>query len=229
VATSNSQHAPEAAFTESRRIRILVADDHPVVCFGLLGIIRTQLDMEVVGEARNGCEAVRMFREHLPDITLMDLRMPEMGGVEAIREIRREHKGAAVIVLTTYHGDEEIRRALAAGAQAYLLKGMSHTKLLEAIHSVRQGRQYLPSPVCDSLGTQPAGSTLSRREIDIMRLMAGGCNNSQIADKLCISPGTVKWHVNMILRRLDVRDRTQAVVVALSRGIVEPQEVVRPQ
>jgi two-component system NarL family response regulator len=225
----NSQHAPEAVLAESRRIRILVVDDHPVVCFGLLGIIRTQPDMEVVAEARNGREAVRMFREYRPDVTLMDLRMPEMGGVEAIREIRREHKGAAVIVLTTYHGDEEIRRALTAGAQAYLLKGMSHIKLLEAIHSVHQGRQYLPPPVRDSLATQPPGTTLSPREIDIMRLMASGRNNSQIADALCISPGTVKWHVNMILRRLDVRDRTQAVVVALSRGIVEPQEVVRPQ
>lgn len=226
---SKPQHAPEPVFTEARRIRIMVVDDHPVVCFGLLGIIRTQSDMEVVAEARNGREAVRMFCEYRPDITLMDLRMPEMGGVEAIREIRQEHKGAAVIVLTTYHGDEEIRRALAAGAQAYILKGMSHTKLLEAIHSVHQGRQYLPPPVRDSLATQPPGSTLSRREVDIMRLMVSGCTNSQIAEMLCISPGTVKWHVNMILRRLDVRDRTQAVVVALSRGIVEPQEVIRVQ
>src|SRR6185312_4799819 len=153
----------------------------------------------------------------------------EMGGVEAIREIRQEHKAAAVIVLTTYHGDEEIRRALGAGAQGYLLKGMSHTKLLEAIHSVHQGRQYLPAPVRDSLATQVPGSTLSPREIEIVRLMVSGYNNSQIADALCISPGTVKWHVNMILRRLDVRDRTQAVVVALSRGIVEPQELIRAQ
>lgn len=204
----------------------MVVDDHPVVCFGLLGIIRTQADMTVVAEARNGREAVKLFREHRPDVTLMDLRMPEMGGVEAICEIRQEFKTAAVIVLTTYHGDEEIRRALAAGAQAYLLKGMSHTKLLEAIHSVHEGRRYLPTPVLDSLGTQPAGSALSPREIEIMRLIVSGCNNSQIASALYISPGTVKWHVNMILRRLDVRDRTQAAVVALNRGIVEPQETI---
>lgn len=227
--SSKSHHAPEAVLMEKPRIRIMVVDDHPVVCFGLLGIIRTQPDMEVVAEARNGREAVRLFREHRPDVTLMDLRMPEMGGVEAIREIRQEQKTAAVIVLTTYHGDEEIRRALAAGAQAYLLKGMSHTKLLEAIYSVHEGRQYLPPPVRDSLATQTPGSTLSPREIEIVRLMVSGYNNSQIAEALCISSGTVKWHVNMILRRLDVRDRTQAVVVALSRGIVEPQELIRTQ
>src|SRR3954470_683402 len=132
---------------ETAKIRVLVADDHPVVCAGLSAIINMQPDMQTIGVAKNGKEAVRLFEEHRPDVTLMDLRMPEMGGVEAIREIRQEHKTAGVIVLTTYHGDEEIRRARAAGAQAYLLKGMSHTKLLEAIHSVHEGRQYLPAPV----------------------------------------------------------------------------------
>jgi DNA-binding NarL/FixJ family response regulator len=227
VASPQPPRLDGSAGPKTRPIRIMVVDDHPVVCFGLLGIISTQPDMEVVAEARNGRDAVRLFRELRPDITLMDLRMPEMGGVEAIREIRREHKRAAFIVLTTYHGDEDIRRAVAAGAQAYLLKGMSHTKLLEAIHSVHAGHQYLPAPVRDSLGAQPAGAALSRRELEIMRLIVSGYNNSQIATALYISPGTVKWHINTILRRLDVHDRTQAAMEALRRGIVEPQESIR--
>jgi two-component system NarL family response regulator len=205
----------------------MVVDDHPVVCFGLQGIVRTQPDMAVVAEAHNGREAVQLFRQHRPDVTLMDLRMPEMGGVDAIKAIREEYKNAAVIVLTTYHGDEEIRRALNAGAQAYLLKGMSHTRLLEAIHSVHEGRQYLPRPVLDSLGTQASGSALSPREIEILQLIVDGRSNSEIASALYISHGTVKWHVNMILRRLDVHDRTQAAMAALSRGIVEPKEPIR--
>ncbi len=219
--TQPSADTGPAAATDA--IRIMIADDHPVVCFGLLGIIRTQPDMTVVAEAKNGREAVALFREHRPDVTLMGPpRMPEMGGVEAIHLMRQEDKKCAVIVLTTYHGDEEIRRALAAGAQAYVLKGMSHGKLLDAIRSVHAGHQYLPRIVVESLGTQPAGSALSRREIEILQLIVGGLNNQQIADTLNISHGTVKWHVNTILRRLGVHDRTQAAMAALKRGIVEP-------
>jgi two-component system NarL family response regulator len=146
------------------RIRILIVDDHAVVCFGLRGIIGTQPDMTVVAEARNGKEAVALFREYRPDITLMDLRMPEMGGVEAIRLIQQEHPHGSFIVLTTYDGDEEIRRALTAGARAYVLKGMSHTKLIEAIRSVHAGRQYLPDAVLKSLKLKPraARSALAR-------------------------------------------------------------------
>ncbi len=209
------------------KIRTMVAEDHFVVRVGLSSIINSQPDMVNIAEAGNGLQAVELFEKHQPDVTLMDLRMPEMGGVDAIKAIREEHKTAAVIVLTTYHGDEEIRRALVAGAQAYLLKEMSHTKLLEAIHSVHEGRQYLPRPVLDSLGTQVSGSALSPRELEILRLIVGGLNNSEIASALFISHGTVKWHVNMILRRLDVHDRTQAAMAALSRGIVESQEPTR--
>jgi two-component system NarL family response regulator len=205
------------------RIRILIVDDHAVVCFGLRGIIGTQPDMTVVAEARNGKEAVALFREYRPDITLMDLRMPEMGGVEAIRLIQQEHPHGSFIVLTTYDGDEEIRRVLTAGARAYVLKGMSHTKLIEAIRSVHAGRQYLPDAVLKSLKLKPAGCTLSPREVQILRLIVKGLSNHEIAVELNISYGTVKWHVNMILSRLDVHDRTQAALAAISRGIIEAQ------
>jgi two-component system NarL family response regulator len=213
---------PTSPAEEQGTIRIMLVDDHPVVCFGLRGIIQTQPDMTVVAEARNGKEAIAFFRQYHPDVTLMDLRMPEMGGVEAIQAIRQENKSAAVIVLTTYHGDEEIRRALTAGARAYILKGMSHTKLIEAIRSVHAGRKYLPRPIRESLSPQAAGSVLSRREVEILQLIVRGLNNQQIAEALNISHGTVKWHVNVILRRLDVHDRTQAAMAGLNRGIVEP-------
>jgi DNA-binding NarL/FixJ family response regulator len=203
----------------------MIVDDHPVVCFGLRGIVQTQPDFTVVAEARNGKEAVAFYRELRPDVTLMDLRMPEMSGVEAIQAIRQEYKSAAVIVLTTYHGDEDIRRALAAGALAYILKGMSHTKLIEAIRTVHAGRRYLPQLIRESIGPQHPGSTLSRREVEILQLIVRGLNNQQIAAELNISHGTVKWHVNIILRRLDVRDRTQAAMAGLTRGIVEPPAV----
>jgi DNA-binding NarL/FixJ family response regulator len=207
----------------------MVVDDHPVVCFGLLGIIRNQPDMTVVAEARNGIDAIARFREFRPDVTLMDLRMPGMSGVAAIREIRKAFPTAAIIVLTTYHGDEEIRQALAAGAQAYLLKGMSHVKLVEAIRSVHMGRRYLPSVVRDSLDGQPPASALSPRELEILRLIVAGLSNSQIAGALYITHGTVKWHVSMILRRLNVQDRTQAAMVALKRGIIDPEEPISGQ
>jgi two-component system NarL family response regulator len=215
--------APDEILSSAPQIRILIVDDHAVVCFGLRGIIGTQPDMTVVAEARNGKEAVANFRKYRPDITLMDLRMPEMGGVEAIRAILQEFPDSSFIVLTTYDGDEEIRRALTAGARAYVLKGMSHTKLIEAIRTVHSGRQYLPPALVKSLKVKPAGSTLSPREVEILRLIVKGLNNHQIATELNISYGTVKWHVNMILSRLNVHDRTQAALAAINRGIIEPR------
>ena len=206
---------------ESGVIRVLIADDHPVVCLGLLGIINGQPDMIVVAQARSGTQAVALARKHSPDVILMDLRMPEMGGVEAISAIRAERPESAVIVLTTYQGDEDIRKAIAAGAQAYLVKGMSHLKLLDAIRSVRAGHQYFPRSIRNSVPGKLNRSALSPRELDILRLIVKGLNNQEIADTLSITRGTVKWHVNIILRRLDVNDRTQAVVVAAQRGIVE--------
>lgn len=198
-----------------------MVDDHPVVCHGLTAIISTQKDMNVVAQASNGREAVERYREHKPDVTLMDLRMPELGGVEAIRTIRDEFPNAGFIVLTTYQGDEDIHKALTAGAQAYLLKGMPHGELLSAIRTVHSGLRYLPPPVLKSLADRPPGSELSAREIGILRLIVKGMSNKEIATVLGITEGTVKWHINIILGRLHVSDRTQAAVAALQRGIIE--------
>jgi DNA-binding NarL/FixJ family response regulator len=203
------------------KIRVMVADDHPVVCMGLSAMISTQADMTMVGEAANGREAIELFRQHQPDVTLMDLRMPVCGGVEAIRAIRSFSEHGGFIVLTTYQGDEDIHRALVAGASAYLLKGMPHGELLQAIRSVHAGLRYLPPAVLKSLAERPPGNELSPRELDILRLICEGQSNKRIAEALGITEGTVKWHINIILSRLNVSDRTQAVVTALHRGIVE--------
>jgi DNA-binding NarL/FixJ family response regulator len=203
------------------KIRVMVVDDHPVVRFGISAIIGTQPDMAVVAQAANGRQAVELYRRHHPDITLMDLRLPEMSGVEAIRAIREDYPASGFIVLTTYQGDEDIHRALTAGAQAYLLKGMSHHELLDAIHKVHSGRPYLPSPVMRTLAQRPPNSDLSQRELQILELIVKGHSNKEIAHVLGITEGTVKWHVNILFGRLNVSDRTQAAVAALHRGIVE--------
>jgi DNA-binding NarL/FixJ family response regulator len=205
----------------SDKIRVLIVDDHPVVCRGLAAIIQTEQGMSVVGQAFNGVQAVEMFRRHQPDVTLMDLRMPLMTGVEAIRAIREFRPTAAFVVLTTYHGDEDIHRALKAGAQSYLLKGMSDQELLGAIRNVHAGLRYLPQPVLDSLANRPPKSELTERELQILNLIVKGMSNRQIAETLGITEPTVKWHVNILLSRLNVSDRTQAAVAALQRGIVE--------
>lgn len=207
--------------SESKQIRVLVVDDHPVVCFGLAAMINTQSDMTAVAQASDGVEAVALFRKHLPDVTLMDLRMPKMGGVQAIRAIRADYPNSGFIVLTTYNGDEDIYKALTAGAQGYLLKGMPHGELLEAIRTVHAGLRYVPEPVLQRLAERTPSSALSARELQILRLIVKGLSNKQIADNLGITEGTVKWHVNIILGRLNVSDRTQAAVAALHRGIVE--------
>jgi two-component system NarL family response regulator len=202
-------------------IRVLVADDHPVVCRGLAAIIEAEPGMVVSGQAPDGLQGVKMFREHRPDVTLMDLRMPVMGGVEAIGVIRSEYPDARFIVLTTYDGDEAIHRALKAGAQAYLLKGMSDSELVGVIRKVHSGQRYLPEDVRQSLASRPPKSDLSERELQILKLIVKGLSNKGIGDALGITEATVKWHVNIILSRLQVSDRTQAAVTALDRGIVE--------
>jgi len=192
-----------------------------VVCRGLAAIIQTEMGMCTVGQAFNGVQAVQMFRETRPDVTLMDLRMPQMSGLEAIRAIRETHPTAALIVLTTYHGDEDIHRALKAGAQSYLLKGMSDNELVGAIRGVHAGLRNLPQPVLDSLATRQPLSELTDRELQILTLIVKGLSNRQIGEKLGITEPTVKWHVNIILSRMHVSDRTQAAVAALQRGLVQ--------
>ena len=199
----------------------MIADDHPVVCKGLAAMIQAERGMEVVGEASNGKELLDMFRKHSPDVTLIDLRMPGMGGVEAIRAIRREFPTAGIIILTTYKGDEDIYRGLEAGAQGYLLKGMPSHELVEAIRNVNAGLRYLPPPVLETLKNRPPNSELSGRELQVLKLIVKGMSNKQIADELGITQSTVKWHVNLMLARLNVTDRTAAAVTALRRGIVE--------
>jgi two-component system, NarL family, response regulator len=203
------------------KIRVLIADDHPVVCTGLTSIIRSEADMTVAGQAANGEQAVQMFKLHKPDVTLMDLRMPVMDGVEAIRAIRRENPSANVIVLTTYRGDEDIHRALKAGAQSYLLKGMSDVALLAAIRNVHAGQRFLPQSVQESLANRPPNSELSGRELQVLSLIVKGLSNRQIGQTLEIAEATVKWHMNIIFSRLHVSHRTHAAMIALSRGLVE--------
>jgi len=213
---------PETEFSDPPVIRVMLADDHPIVCLGLATMIDSQPDMTVVAQASDGREAVEGYARHRPDVMLMDLRMPEQSGLEAIRQIRALDSGAVIIVLTTYQGDEDIHKAMRAGAQGYLLKGMHHNDLLGAIRHVHSGSLYLPQEVRDTLANRLPGSDLSPRELQILELIVKGLSNKQIADRLGITEGTVKWHVNGILGRLNVSDRTQAAVAALNRGIVQP-------
>ena len=198
----------------------MIVDDHPVVRFGLAAIIGLQPDMMVTGEAGSGEEACSLCESRPADVVLMDLRLPGMSGVEAIRAIRKSNPKLRFIVLTTYDGDEDIHRALEAGAQAYLLKAMSHTDLANAIRTVQSGSRYIPESISKSLAGRPPQSQLSARELQVLELIVKGRSNKEIGDALGISEATVKWHVNMILSRLDVSDRTQATVAALQRGIV---------
>jgi two-component system NarL family response regulator len=204
----------------SEKIRILVAEDHLVARVGVTTIVNMQDDMVVVAEAANGNQAVEMFRVHQPDVTLLDLRMPGMGGVEAAIAIRSEFPGAKMIALTTYGGDEDIRRALAAGVQAYLTKDVLHDELLKAIRAVYAGQTYLPAAVAASLAAQLPRPDLSAREVQVLALIVRGLANKQIAFTLSIAEHTVKNHVKNILSKLGVQDRTQAATAAIQRGII---------
>jgi two-component system NarL family response regulator len=207
---------------KTKPIRVLLAEDHEVVRDGLAAIIDYQADMTVVGHACNGEEAVERFAELQPDITLMDLRMPGMGGAPAIEAIRKKFGDARIIVLTTYDGDENIYRALKAGARGYLLKDSGKDDLLSAIRAVHEGRSYVPPEIATRLVTRTqAGAPLTTREIEVLQLMAEGKSNKEIGAALFISEGTVKTHVNSIHEKLSVSDRTEAVIVALKRGIID--------
>lgn len=198
---------------------VLIVDDHPIMRLGIAGIINAQSDMRVCAHAETGEEAVEMFRKHRPDITLMDLRLPGMSGLEALRSIRQIEAHAKCIVVTTYEGDEDIYQAIAAGAAGYIIKGMSHQALVDALRKVQAGLRYLPSPIVRSLAHRTPNSDLSPREREVLSLMARGKTNKEIANALGITEATVKCHVSVILSRLGVNDRTQAVLEALHRGL----------
>ena len=206
--------------TRHDAIRILIADDHLVVRIGLRSMIDTQPDMNVIAEAANGREAVALFRDHQPDVTLIDLRMPVMGGVEAVGVIHAEFPDARIIVLTTYDGDENIYRALQGGARAYLLKDIPREEFLDDIRAVYQGQYCIPPAVAARLAQRIPGPELSARELEVLKLIVEGMSNKEIASALSITESTVKNHVNSILGKLNVKDRTQAATTALRRGIV---------
>jgi two-component system, NarL family, response regulator len=204
----------------SQAIQALIADDHAIFRQGLATIISRDSDMKVVAQAENGQQAIDLFWEHQPDVTLMDLRMPEVEGVAAIGAICAIAKSARIIVLTTYDSDEDIYRGLQAGAKGYLLKETEPDELLNAIRTVHRGQKYIPLDVGAKLVQRLSNPELSERELAVLRSLAQGMSNAEIAAALSIGEGTVKSHVNRILNKLDVSDRTQAVIVAVKRGIV---------
>ncbi|HEY2049338.1 MAG TPA: response regulator transcription factor [Caulobacteraceae bacterium] len=205
----------------ARPVRVLIADDHPIVREGLAMVLQSSSEMEVVGEAGDGAEAVRLFRDLKPDIALMDLQMPVMNGVDAIASIRGEFPKARIIVLTTYAGDAQAMRALKAGAVGYLLKNSVRKELLDAIRAVHSGLHYLQAGVATEIAVHAVDDPLTAREIDILRLVAAGKGNKQIAHQLSVTEDTVKGHLKSAFAKLDVADRTHAVTVAAKRGIIE--------
>ncbi len=201
-------------------IKIMVIDDQAVVRQGFVALINTVADMTVVAEGTNGRQAIDLYRLHRPDVALMDLRMPELGGVEAIVAIRKEFPDARLIVLTTYDGDEDIYRSLQAGAQGYLLKDMFFEELEDAIRKVHGGSRRIPAHVAERLAERMGSSDLTGREIEVLEQIVAGHSNKAIASRLNISEATVKSHINSILSKLGVSDRTQAATTALQRGLV---------
>jgi|SRR5882724_4384198 len=202
-------------------IRILSVDDHPLFREGIATVINSQPDMQLVAEAENAGEALRKFREHQPDITLMDLRLPHSSGIEALIAIRTEFPDARVVMLTTFEGDVEIQRALEAGARGYLLKNMPPKDLLEVIRHVHSGRKQIPTEVAAQLAEHMGEETLTPRELDVLRHVANGNRNRDIAQQLFISEETVKVHVKHVMEKLGASDRTQAVAIAVRRGIFQ--------
>jgi DNA-binding NarL/FixJ family response regulator len=202
-------------------IRILTVDDHPLLRKGIAALVNGEPDLKLVAEASNGKEALDAFRSHRPDVTLMDLQMPEVDGIDAISRIRREFSEARIIVLTTYSGDTQVLRALKAGARGYILKGHVHKELLDAIRAVHAGQKRIPAEIAAELADHATDDALTEREIDVLRLIGAGNSNKQIADQLSIGEATVKSHVTNIFSKLGANDRTHSVTIGLKRGIIE--------
>ena len=207
--------------SQSNRIRVLCVDDHPLVLDGIAFALQAQRDMELVAEATNGWEAVAAFRQHRPDVTLMDLQMPQMNGIEAIRNIRQEFPRARIVVLTTYSGDVQATRALTAGAVGYLLKSMLRTELIDTIRGVHAGQRRIPAEIANEIAEHVGADALSARETEVLRVVAAGCSNKIVADRLNISEETVKGHVKSVLAKLCANDRTHAVLIAMKRGFLD--------
>ena len=206
---------------DAKPIRILAADDHPLLRHGIASLVNAEPDMELVAQASTGREAVEQFQLHRPDITLMDLQMSDMSGIEAMIAIRSEFPDARLIVLTTYSGDVQVLRALKAGARAYILKGRVHGELLDAIRAVHSGQKRIPQELAAGLAEHTGEDELSTRELEVLRLVAAGNANKEIAAQLSIGEDTVKRHVTNILAKLRANDRTHAVTIGLKRGILE--------
>jgi len=202
------------------KMKVMIVDDHPLMLVGIASIVNARPDMTLVAQAGTGEEAISLFSKHKPDVTLMDLRLPGISGVDAIRSIRLIYPKARFVVLTTYEGDADIHRALEAGAQGYVIKGMPYQTLVEALQRVHKGGRFLPPPVARALASRMPDSDLSAREQEVLSFLASGKSNKEIASQLGITEATVKCHVSAILLRLNVNDRTEAVVTALQRGLV---------
>jgi len=206
--------------TAGTAIRVLCVDDHPLLREGIAAVIQNQPDMAVVAQAASGQEGVQQFRKHLPDVTLMDLRLPDMSGIDAIIAIRAEFADARLIVLTTFEGDVEIQRALEAGARGYMLKSMPPKELVEVIRQVHAGKKWIPTQVAAQLAEHVSDEELTSREIEVLRRVAEGNRNRDIAERLFITEETVKVHVKHIMEKLGASDRTQAVAIGIRRGII---------
>ena len=204
-------------------IRILVVDDHPLLRDGITALIADERDMEVVAEASNGREGIDRFKSHRPDITLMDLQMPDVNGLDAILAIRRESPEARVIVLTTYTGDVQTVRAMRAGARAYILKNLLHEELLNTIRAVHAGRKWMSPEVAADLADHSMDDVLNAAEVDVLRLISQGCGNKEIAARLSVTEHSVKSRVKSILGKLEANDRTHAAMIGLKRGIISLQ------
>jgi len=206
---------------DSQRIRILSVDDHLLLREGVAAVLEDQPDMTLVAEAANGREAIESFRQHRPDVTLMDLRMPDMSGIKAIAAIREEFPSARIIVLTTYAGDVQAVEALKAGASGYLLKNMLRKELLQTIRAIHSGKRHVPAEIAMDIAEHAADDVLTEREVEVLQRVAAGKSNKLIAAELALSESTIKAHMKSILPKLDASSRTHAVMIALKRGILD--------